>query len=300
MSSEINKAFVQQFKGNLMHLLNQEGSLLMGAVKLEKVVGKYAHFDRIGRGTVVKRTTRHGDTPINDTAHSRRRVILDDYEWGDLIDQQDKVRMLVDPTSDYARAAAWDLGIKVDEIIIDALNGNATAIDSADSSSSVALPSTQIVDEDFGTADSNLTVEKLREARRLIMKHSGSIKEPLHIVVNASGMDSLLSETEVTSSDFNTVKALVQGEVDTFLGMKFHVVKDGLLPGTADGTDGDPVICLVFMSSALGLGVGKDINVRISERDDKSYATQVYASMSMGAVRIEEEKVVAIQCVQAS
>jgi len=300
MSSEINKAFVQQFKGNLLHLLNQEGSMLMGSVKLEKVVGKYAHFDRIGRGTVVKRTTRHGDTPINDTAHSRRRVILDDYEWGDLIDQQDKVRMLVDPTSDYARAAAWDLGIKIDEIIIDALNGNATAIDSADASSSVALPSTQIVDEDFGTADSNLTVEKLREARRLIMKHSGSIKEPLHIVVNASGMDSLLSETEVTSSDFNTVKALVQGDVDTFLGMKFHVVKDGLLPGTADGTDTDPIKCLVFMGSALGLGVGKDINVRISERDDKSYATQVYASMTMGAVRIEEEKVVAIECVQSA
>lgn len=300
MSTEINTAFVQQFKGNLLHLLNQEGSMLMGAVKLEKVVGKYAHFDRLGRGTVVKRTTRHGDTPINDTAHSRRRVILDDYEWGDLIDSQDKVRMLIDPTSDYARAAAWDLGIKIDEIIIAALGGNSLAIDSTDASSNVALPAGQIVDEDFGTADSNLTVAKLIEARRLLMKHSGGIREPLHIVVNSSAIAALLGDTNVTSSDFNTVQALVRGEIDTYLGMKFHVVKDGILDGTADGTDSDPVLCMVFMSSALGLGIGKDINVRISERDDKSYATQVYASMTMGAVRIEEEKVVAIQCVQAS
>ncbi len=300
MSTEINKAFVQQFKGNLMHLLNQEGSMLMGAVRLERVVGKYAHFDRLGRGTVVKRTTRHGDTPINDTAHSRRRVILDDYEWGDLIDDVDKIRMLVDPTSEYAKAAAWDLGIKIDEIILGALAGNARSIDSDDASSNVALPASQVVDEDFGTADSNLTVAKLIEARRLLMKHSGGIREPLHIAVNASAIAALLNDSNVTSADFNTVKALVHGEVDSFLGMKFHVVKDALLAGTADGTDTDPVLCLVFMESALGLGIGKDISVRISERDDKSYSTQVYAAMTMGAVRIEEEKVVSIQCVQAA
>lgn len=300
MSTQINKAFVQQFSGNLIHLLNQEGSILMPAVRMERIQAKSHHFDRIGRGTVVKRTSRHGDTPINDTAHSRRRVLLDDYEWGDLIDQQDKVRMLIDPTSDYAKAASWDLGIELDQIIIDALNGNALAIDASDSSSNVALPSSQIVDEDFGTADSNLTVAKLREARKKIMSRSGSIREPLHIVVNASGMDSLLAETEVTSSDFNTVKALVQGEVDTYLGMKFHVVKDGLLPGTADGSDTDPVRMFVFMSSACGLAMGQDIQVKIAERVDKSFATQVYACMSAGATRIEEEKVVAIECVQSA
>lgn len=300
MSIEINKAFVQQFSSNLIHLLDQEGSQLMGSVKMERVRGKYHHFDRIGRGTVVKRTTRHGDTPQNDTPHSRRRLILDDYEWGDLIDDQDKVRMLVDPTSDYAKAAAWDLGIKVDEIIISALNGNAASIDASDSSSNIALPSTQIVDEDFGTADSNLTVEKLIEARRLMMKHAGSIKEELTCVVNASALASLLNETEVTSSDFNTVKALVRGELDTFLGMKFVTVKDGILPGTADGTDTDPVRCFVYSKNGLGLGMGQDINVKIAERVDKSFSTQVYASMSLGAVRIEEERVVAIECVQAA
>jgi hypothetical protein len=190
MSTEINKAFVQQFSGNLIHLLNQEGSILMPTVRMEKVKAKSHHFDRIGRGTVVKRTSRHGNTPLNDVAHSRRRVQMDDYEWADLIDHQDQIRMLIDPTSDYAKAAAWDLGIKTDEIIIDALNGNATAVDADDTGSNVALPSSQIVDEDFNTNDSNLIVEKLIEARRLLAKHSGSIREPLHIVVNSSALHS--------------------------------------------------------------------------------------------------------------
>lgn len=301
MSTEINKAFVQQFSGNLIHLLNQEGSMLMNTVRMDKVTGKYAHFDRLGRGTVVKRTSRHSDTPLNDTAHSRRRVILDDYEWGDLIDKQDEIRMLIDPTSDYARAAAWDLGIQVDQIIVDGLHGNALSIDSSDSSSNVALPASQIIDEDFGTGtDSNLTVEKLIEARRLIAQHAGMIRGNLHCVVNSSALHNLLGETEVASFDYNSVKALVRGEIDTFLGMKFHTVKDGILPGTADGTDTDPVLVYVYLEDAMGLAVGQDIQVRISERVDKSYATQVYACMTMGSVRIEEEKVVRIECVQSA
>lgn len=297
MSTEINKAFVQQFSGNLIHLLNQEGSILMPTVRVEKVKAKYHHFDRIGRGTVVKRTTRHGDTPQNDVAHSRRRVLMDDYEWADLIDDQDQIRMLIDPASDYAKAAAWDLGIKIDEIIIAALEGNANAIDEDDASSTVALPAAQIIDNDFGVGDSNLSVAKLREARVILARNSGSIREPLHCVVNPDALDALLAETEVTSSDFNTVKALVHGEIDSFLGFKFHVVKDGILSG--DGTaDTDPVLCYAYMSSALGLAMGDDINVRMSIRDDKSYATQVYARMTLGAVRIEEEKVVRIECAQ--
>lgn len=300
MSNQINKAFVQQFSDNLIHLINQEGSMLEGTIRTESVAGKYHHFDRIGRGTVQKRTTRHSDTPQNDTPHSRRRVVLDDYEWGDLIDSQDKVRMLVDPTSDYAKAAAWDLGIKKDEIILAALNGNALSIDSDDASSNIALPSTQVVDEDYTTADSNLIVEKLIEARRLLLKHAGSMMGQATMVVNASALASMLGETEITSSDYNSVRALVNGEIGTFMGFNFKTVKDGLLPGTADGTDTSPVRCLAYLQRSVGLAVGQDINVRIAERADKAFSTQVYACMSMAATRIEEEGVVAVECVQAA
>jgi hypothetical protein len=125
MSTEINKAFVQQFSDNLIMLAQQKGTRLMGAVRTKKTVGKYDHFDRIGKVSAQKRTSRHGDTPQIDTPHSRRRVIMDDYEWADLIDRQDEIRMLVDPRSAYAQSGAHALGRKMDELILDAATGNA-------------------------------------------------------------------------------------------------------------------------------------------------------------------------------
>ena len=297
MSTEINKAFVQQFSDTLIMLAQQKGTRLMGSVRTKKTVGKYDHFDRVGKVTAQIRTTRHGDTPQIDTPHSRRRVILNDYEWADLIDKQDEIRMLVDPRSTYAQAGGHALGRKMDELILDAATGNATAIDSADASSNVSLPSGQTIDEDFGTADSNLTLAKLIEAKRILDKNEISDMDRT-LIHNSSALSNLLNDTTVTSSDYSSIKALVRGEIDTYLGFKF--VRTELLNGTADGTDTDPVLCLAIQKDAMGLCLGQDINVRISERDDKSYATQVYASMTMGATRIEDEGVVSIECVQAA
>lgn len=300
MSNEINKAFVQQFSNNLLHLINQEGSMLLPTVRMEKVNGKYAHFDRLGRGQVTKRTSRHQDVTYNDTAHSRRRVALDDYEWADIIDNQDKLRMIIDPTSDYAKAAAWDLGIQIDEVVLGALNGNATSVDSNDTGSSIALPSTQIVDEDFSSADSNLTVEKLIESKRLLLKHAGALRGDVTCVVNASALTSLLNQEKATSADYASIKALVNGDLNSFMGYKFVTVKDGLLPGTADGTDTDPVRCFAYMQRSVGLAQAQLPTVTMDRIPTKGNATQVYASMSVGATRIEEEGVVAIECVQSA
>jgi len=299
MSIEVNKAFVQQFSDNLIMLAQQKGSVLMNSVSVKNVVGKYIHFDRLGASSAQLRVSRHGDTPLIDSPHSRRRAILSDYEWADLIDKQDEVRMLIDPKSDYARAGGYAIGRAIDDVIIAAATGNASSIDSADASSNVSLPSSQIVDDDFGTGcDSNLTLEKVIEAKRILLRNDVDPSEEMFMVVNASALHSLLSEVEVGSIDYNSVKALVRGEIDTFMGFKF-ILCNRLL-GTADGTDTSPVFVLAYAKSGIGIGVGQDINVRISERDDKSYSTQVYASASIGAVRIEEEKVVEVQCVQAA
>ena len=81
---------------------NKKGSLLRGVVDVESVNGKHAYFERIGQVSAQKRVSRHSDTPQIDTPHSRRRISMSDYEWADLIDQQDRVRTLIDPTSQYA------------------------------------------------------------------------------------------------------------------------------------------------------------------------------------------------------
>ena len=106
MSTEITTAFVEQYKSNVFHLAQQKGSRLRNAVKTENVTGKAHFFERIGSTAAEKRTSRHSDTPRMDTPHSRRKVTMDDYDWADLIDNEDKVRMLISSSSEYAMAGA--------------------------------------------------------------------------------------------------------------------------------------------------------------------------------------------------
>ena len=115
MSVQITTAFVNQFSSNVALLSQQRGSILRAAVSEESVTGEKAFFDQVGASSAVKRTSRHGDTPLVETPHSRRQVTLDTYEWGDLIDDSDKVRMLIDPTSTYAQAAASAIGRSMDD-----------------------------------------------------------------------------------------------------------------------------------------------------------------------------------------
>ena len=96
------------------------------------------------------------------------------------------------------------------------------------------------------------------------------------------------------------MKALVNGEVDTFLGFRFIVLEDGMLEGTADGTDTDPVICLAYTASCIGFAKGRDITTRMDKLADYHYSTQIHTTMSGNAVRIEEEKIVKIECVQSA
>jgi hypothetical protein len=125
MSTQVTTAFVNQFSSNIQMLSQQMGSLLRNAVDVESVNGEKAFFDQVGAAAAQLRTTRHADTPLIDTPHSRRMVTMSDYEYADLIDDQDKIRMLVDPTSTYSRAAAAAMGRAMDDVIITAALGDA-------------------------------------------------------------------------------------------------------------------------------------------------------------------------------
>ena len=284
MSSQITTAFVQQYSANIQMLSQQMGSLLRDKVRVESVVGKNAFFDQVGSVTAQLKTSRHSDTPQIDTPHSRRRVSLADYEFADLIDQQDKVRLLIDPTSSYAQAAAMAMGRAMDDVIITAALGTASTGETGTGSETVQ---TGVVKGTTG-----LTVAKLISAKDLLDKADVDPSIPRHIIVGPEQLGNLLGDSEVTSSDFNTVKALVRGELDTYLGFKFTV--SNRLPKT-----GNDRTCIAYAQDGLLLGIGKDISARIDERADKSYATQVYYCQSIGATRMEEAKVLGIVCVEA-
>lgn len=286
MSVQITTAFVEQYKSNVFHLAQQKGSRLRDAVRTETVTGKSHFFERIGSSAAEKRTSRHSDTPRMDTPHSRRKVTLEDYDWADLIDQEDKVRMLISPQSEYAMAGAWAMGRAMDDAIIAAATG--TALGGVSGGSSISLPSAQKV----AHGSAGLTLAKLLSAKEILDKNDTDPDEPRYMLVTAGQLADLLGITSVTSADFNSVKALVQGDVDTFLGFKFiRTERLGL-----DATPNRQV--LGFCQSAIGLAVGADIQTKISERADKNYATQVFLSMSIGATRIEDEKMVEIACTE--
>ena len=287
MSTQITTAFVEQYSSNIQMLSQQKGSILRDKVRLESVTGKNAFFDQVGSVTATVRSTRHSDTPQSDTPHSRRRVSLVDYEFADLIDDLDKVRMLVDPTSTYALAAAYAMGRAMDDAIITAATGSADT--GVAGGTAVTLPSSQIIAE---TGTTGMTIAKLREAKEIIDLADVDPSLPRHIIVSPKQITDLLGTTEVTSSDFNTVKALAQGDINTFLGFNF-IVSNRLSIASSKRK------CIAFVSDGIGLAVGKDSTARIDERADKGYATQVYYSAAFGATRMEEEKVVEIQAHEA-
>jgi hypothetical protein len=289
MSSQITTAFVQQYSANLQHLSQQKGSRLRGVVRVEAVRGKQAFFDQIGSQSASVRTTRAADTLLNDTPHSRRMVTLADYEVADLIDDQDKLRMIVDPTSSYAQAQAFAIGRSMDDVIITAATGDAKTGETG--GTTTALPAGQKVAVNLSGSNEGLTIGKLREAKYIMDNNDVDPSIPRIMVVGPKQIQDLLESTNITSSDFNTVKALVQGEVNTFMGFNF-ITSTRL----AHNTGTDVRTCFAYAVDGLTLAVAKDLTVRIDERPDKGYAVQVYACMSIGATRMEEEKVVEISC----
>ena len=148
-----------QYRANVIHLAQQKGSKLRAAVRVNTdVVGKADHFDRVGKGTAKKKTSRHADTPLMNTPHSRRRVTMDPYEYADLVDKSDKVRLLISPESEYVIAGANAMGRAMDDVIIAAATGNSVSVDEDEATATVALGAGQQI----AHGSAGMTVAKLR------------------------------------------------------------------------------------------------------------------------------------------
>lgn len=288
MSNFITTAFVNEFRDNVMHLSQQKMSRLRGAVRVESFVGEKAFFEQLGPVSMVKKTTRHSDTPLIETPHARRMVLAEEYEWADLIGRGDRARTLVEFTNPYLQAAAMAAGRSMDKIIIDA----ATATAKTGQNGTVNTPFDSNMD--VGTAvgpNSGLNVLKLQAAKRKLDEREVDPSIPRYICANARQMDNLLFDDEVRSFDYNTVKALVRGEIDTFMGFTF--IRSELINAVSTN---DKV--LYWAQDGLVLGINYDIAAQVTVRPDKSYDTQAYLAFMAGGTRMEESKVGTITCAQ--
>lgn len=309
MSSEITTAFVKQYGSEVFHLSQQKGSRLQDKVRRESQNGKEAYYDRIGEVSAVVKSTRHGDTPQIDTPHSRRRVTLKDYEWADLIDKEDLRRLLQDPAGPYAQAAMWAFGRAKDDLLIEKANGSAYG--GEEGGTEVALGNAQKLASVSGGAFVDANVQWLRRIKKIF--DAADVDESIkrHSAITSSQMEGLLAETEVSSADFNTVRALVMGDINTFMGFDFVRTErldtqvDALSCSVTTGAagSGSSVIgqrrCIFWAQDGLLLATADDITVEIERRSDKSYSTQVYVSMGIGATRMEEKKVVIGLCAES-
>lgn len=305
MSFQVDTAFVKQFNTTVSMLLQQKGSRLRSAVTEETMLGEEQFFEQVGPVAAQEVTTRHGDSPLISTPHDRRRVTLRFFDWGDLIDNFDKVRMLIDPTSPYTQNAVNALGRAIDDVLMGAgLSGEGTitqdttmgsrgvfygtAFSGKAAATSNAFPAGQKIAVNFGGTNVGLTVPKLIESKRLLAAGNLDLDaEELYAAISSRGLADLLNTTQVTSSDFNGVRALVGGDVDSFLGYTFK--RTERLP--QDGTSwGYPV----WAKSGIKLGVAKEIQTEVARRADKRFSWYVYACMGIGGVRMEEAKVVQI------
>lgn len=283
MSVNIDTAFVKQYKNNVMLLSQQKGSRLRAHVREESVGAEFAFFEQIGPVTARKRRTRHSDTPRMNTPHDRRRVTTVPYDWADLVDNEDKIRTLIDPTNSYAMNASFAMGRAMDEEILSAATG--IAVTGKEGTVNVALPSTQKI----AVGSTGLTLAKLLSAKEILDASEVDPDTKRVIIVSSRQVTNLLNTTEIKSSDYNTVKALAKGEIDTFLGFNFIRTQLGTLEGSVR-----TVPC--WLTDGILLGIGKNPTARINERTDKNYATQVFYSQDLGATRMEETKVVEIKC----
>jgi len=288
MSNEILDWSVIDYKSTVEHLLQQRGSKFRGAVMEDSYHGKSgAAVNQLGAVIAQAKTTRHADTPLIETPQDKRWVFPTDYEWADLIDDQDKLRIIADPTSPYAINGAMAMGRAIDDLIVTAATGS--SLTGEDGTTTTTFPAAQTA----GTTAGGLTVAKLREAMQLMLAAEVDVdNEPLYCAIGAQQHDDLLGETQAVSLDYTNKPVLVDGRIKAFMGFNFIDSQRLALSGT-DRT------VITWAQSGLHLGIWNDITVQISERPDKSYSTQVYVKGTFGATRVEEKKVVAITCSEA-
>lgn len=272
--------------GNIVApLAQQQGSKLRNFVMVKSgVQAEETYMDQLSAFDVKTKGSRLSATNPEAISVARRRIALEDKYIAKGLDKSDDIRTLADPTSSVVQAGIWGIGREIDNIIYTASRG--TAYTGKVGGTSVALPSAQKV----AVGSTNLTLAKLLSAKE-ILDAADYTDEGRVFVIGSSQLKSLLNTTEIKSADYNTIKALVRGELNTFLGFEFiRVTNDILVKET------NTRYCVAFAKKAMGLAIGQDVTSKIDELPTAHYAKQLYFSMSMGASRLEEEGVVEVAC----
>ena len=295
--STIEVAFTKQYGPSLYMLSQQKTSKFAGKTSRESVNGAtVAFFDRLGLAEGEEITSRHPDTPINEIPNTRRRVSLTSVHVNTPLDNLDQLQIMIDPQSKYQMAQAMWLGRVIDDRIVAAMLGTASA--GVDGGTSVTFAKDSLSINGDGTITSlgtgavpgtevDMTLAKMLLMMQIFNDEDVDPDIPNHWAVRPNTISDMLDITEIGSSDYNTVKALQAGVMNPYMGFNFFW-SNRITKNTSDET------CyrsLAWAQDGVIFASWEDIEVRVSERPDKSYMIQVYSRMTNGAVRLEGAKV---------
>jgi len=272
----------QQFSRNVVPLAQQQYSKFYGSVMQKTDVNaKSFSQDQIGLWSMTPKGGLNVNTPENDPNLQRRWAYVETYHDARLLDRSINLQILSDPKSEMTVNASRALARQMDSVIVTQALGTARSGENGGTNN--VLPAGQII-VDGGT---NLTVDKFRQAGTILDENDVDEWDRF-AWVSPSGIQSLLGDPEATSADYMNVKALINGAIDTFYG--FRIMKSTLLP-----TDGGNIrYCVFGQKSGIVCGMPEMLYIRTDERNDKSYSWQVYYELNVGAVRLEEEKIVQV------
>jgi hypothetical protein len=274
MADTQNLIWAQAYSQNIMQLAQQKYSKLLPCVyQKDNVTGKTFFQDQIGAWTMEAKGGRNVATPNNDPLFARRMGIMVDYQDNRLLDRGDELRAISDPRSAYTLAAAQSLGRKIDDVILAAAIGNAYSGEAG--ATTLSQSNLKIVTNNALTMAEVLAIKQT-------LDEADVDDEDRFFVTDPTTLASLLNVTQATSADYTTVKALVNGEIDTWMGFKWIKSTRVSAITTCSG--------IAFQRYGLCAAMGAAPLVRTDERPDLSYSWQVYYELNIGAVRLEENR----------
>jgi len=280
MADTQNVIYGQAYSQNIMQLAQQKYSKLANTVYMKpNVRGKTFFQDQIGEWSMEVKGSRNTQTPNNDPTLSRRMGVMVDYHDNRLLDRGDELKSISDPRSAYTIAAATALGRKIDEVIITAAINSAAAGETG----TTTVTQGNII---LATA-SSMTLARIIAVKQQMDEQDVEMEDRF-FVVKPAVLDNLLNQTTATSSDYNSVKALIRGEIDTWMGFKW--IASTRIAAISSST----LLGVAYQRYGLCAAMGASPLVRTDERADLSYSWQVYYELNVGCVRLEEDRVVVL------
>jgi N4-gp56 family major capsid protein len=273
MAVGISNAFVQLFDAEVKQAYQASRALAGVTRERANVEGNQVKFPKIGKGTATVRVPQTDVTPLN-VSYSQVTASMSDYIAAEYSDIFHQAKVNFDERRELVQVVGNAIGRRMDQLVIDALNA-------ASSASTVATS--------VGGSGTNMNLAKLLAAKKALDAKNVPA-EGRCMIIHANGLAALLDETELTSSDFATVKALSMGEIDTFLGFKFIMLGDrdeGGLPLPSTRTN------FAFHHDAIGLGISMNQKSEINYVPEKT-SFLVSSMFSAGAIAIDDEGIVKI------